>query len=54
VVESDGVSATYPEHGELLLPDESFVRDPIPAFRRDLKMALVIGEEPIEEGDDKG
>jgi hypothetical protein len=54
VVESDGVSATYPEHGELLLPDESFDRDPIPAFRRDLKMALVIGEEPIEEIGDKG
>ncbi len=51
-VESDGVSATYPEHGERLLPGESFVLDPIPAFRRRLTMALVIGEEPVEEGGD--
>jgi hypothetical protein len=49
-VENDGVTATYPEHGEPLVPGESFVLDPIPAFRRRWTMALVIGEEPIEGG----
>jgi hypothetical protein len=52
-VESDEASVAYPDHGELLLPDESFVLDPIPAFRRRLTMALVIGEEPIEGGGDE-
>jgi calcium-activated chloride channel regulator 4 len=52
-VESDGISVDYPENGERLLPEESFVLDPIPQFRRVFTMALVIGEEPIEEGGDE-
>lgn len=51
-VESDGISVSYPENGELLLPGESFVLDPIPQFRRRFTMALVIGDEPIKEGGD--
>jgi len=53
VVESDGATASYPEHGERLVDGESFDLPPIPAFRRLFKTALVIGEEPIEGGDDR-
>ena len=53
-VESDGASVAFAENGELLLPGEAFDHGPIPPFRRRFRMALVIGEEPIEgEGDDQ-
>ncbi|MEU4769459.1 VWA domain-containing protein [Actinosynnema sp. NPDC023794] len=51
-VESDGTSAWYPERGEQLLPGESYTLDPIPAFRRQFSLSLVIGEEPIEKVED--
>jgi hypothetical protein len=49
IAESDGSSVVYPEHGERLLPGESYVLDPVPAFRRRFTLSLVVGDEPIEE-----